>query len=69
MHDVNHWESPFAAGLSLHEDGDFVGAKRHYKAARACILRDPRARGQSQWQSTVAFLEQLMVLADGEEGL
>jgi hypothetical protein len=59
MQDANHWENPFAAGLSLHQDGRFSEAARLYEAARLCILSDPRAAGQRQWRENADRLAEL----------
>ena len=68
MQDVNHWENPMAAALSLHQDGEFASARRHYEAAQNCILRDPNVTDGPFRRENVALIEQLKELAvEGEE--
>ena len=69
MQDVNHWENPMAAGLSLHQDGEFASARRYYEAARDCILRDPNVTDGPFRRENVALIERLMECAEEKEGL
>lgn len=67
--DVNHWENPMAAAISLHFDSDFARALCCYEAARDCIRRDPNTRERPEWQEKLDLIGYLSGLAQDEAAI